>query len=111
MNSTSEPIAYFVIYLGVWSCGMVNFFALKRIFKKRHPKEFKRLFLSFPERSMASGLRQTEYIWKRGYSTIDDPAFVKRCDIHRWIHFLCLAGIAVGLIAGLFLFRHHPIPA
>jgi|GEM_PF-4377600 len=110
MNSESEPVAYFVIYMGVWSCGVVNFSILKRLLKKRIPKEFKRLFPSFPERSMGSGLRQIEYLWKRGYSAIDDPSFVNRCDVHRWIHFLCVAGIAVGLIAGLFLFRHHPTP-
>jgi len=113
MNSNPEPVASWMLYLYmcVWIFGVANAFAFKRFFKSHQPEEFKKRFPSFFERSMASDLRQWEYIWKRGYSVIDDPEFVKRCDLHRLLLIISFAGVAAGLVAGFFLFRHHPTPA
>jgi hypothetical protein len=98
-QQASEWIALaFPLYVVIWFCGAANELIFRRYFRKKHPEIAREVFPTILNKSIGSDLRGWRYVWKRGYATIPDPEFVKRCDTHRLIGRICFAGVALGLI-------------
>ena len=103
MNSDSISITFIGLYLLVWVIAVIDQITFHRYFKRRHPELHRQIAPPLLERSIASGLGETKYIFNRGYATVDDAHFVKRCDLHRTILMICVVLLAAGLIVGFFL--------
>jgi len=103
MNPQLPAIVFFTIFFIFWSAGWINNLLLKSYFRKTHPDEANRIIPQSWERNAASNIRFIKYILSRGYSSIPDAEFIKRCDLHQSIFRVCLLVTVVGVLVGLAL--------
>jgi len=103
MNLNLSTGLFLFIYLTTWIVGVVNGYVMKHYFVSRYPAIANQVFPDLLKKSISSDITRFRYILARGYTEVEDPAFVKRMDFHRLISLITVGLIMLGMIFGVFL--------
>jgi len=100
---------FLLIYFIVWVIGWISIQTAKSTIKNKHPLEWQNLRMpnSFLEKSMASDLRFSKFLFSRKFRTLNDKNLNIACYVAIVSFVLVCIGLFLPIVVGII--RHiHP---